>query len=88
MGYKTIDEMIEKIKEYEHLFQTSMPNDFCVHSDYLIDNLDEISFRKAYEQYRRIMQVLQLDMAKSPSEYGLIASDKKGIEKPAYSMNN
>jgi len=88
MGYKTIVEMIEKIKEYENLFQTSIPNDFHVHSDYLIDNLNETDFRKAYERYRQIMQALQLDMAKLPHEYGLIVCDKKGLEKPAYSMNN
>ena len=88
MGYKSIGEMVESIKSYASLFNTPVPGDFHVHADYLIDGMDELSFCAAYEQYRQRMLSLQLDMAEKPHEYGLIAYDKKGAEKPAYSMNN
>ena len=88
MGYKNIEEMINSIKSYADLFRTPVPTDFPVHADYLIDGMDELSFCEAYEQYRQLMLSLQLDMAEKPHEYGLIVHDKKGTEKPAYSMNN
>ena len=88
MGYKNIEEMINSIKNYADLFRTPVPADFHVHADYLIDGMDESCFCAAYEQYRQRMLALQLDMAENPHEYGLIAYDKKGAEKPAYSMNN
>jgi hypothetical protein len=88
MGYKTTAEMIEKIKEYAGCFEGQIPKQFTVHADYLTDGLSEADFNCAYEKYRRKMREMQSDMAAHPQDCGLIAYDKKGNEKPAYSMNN
>ena len=88
MGYKSIDEMITSIKDYAKHFQNPVPENFHIHSDYLIDGITEPEFCAAYEQYRQTMLALQLDMAEHPNEFGLIVRDKKDADKPAYSMNN
>jgi len=88
MGYKTVEEMVNGIRKYTKLFQTPLPSHFPVHADYLIDGMIEQDFCVAYEQYRQRMLALQLDMAESPREYGLISCNKKGEEKPTYSMCN
>ncbi len=88
MGYKDVSEMINQIKNYAELFKYDIPEKFPVHFDYLIDNINELEFCASYKIYQKIMYDLQLNMANAPVEYGIITYDKKGSEKPAYSMNN
>ena len=88
MGYKTIEEMTSSIKDYARNFQKNISDDFPVHPDYLIDGMNERLFREAYKKYQNIILELQLHMADKPQEYGLVSYDKKGMEKPAYSLNN
>ena len=88
MGYKAVDEMINSIKEYGNNFRAALPEKFDVHPDYLKDGLNEQSFCEGYHAYQTKMQVLQSDMCARPEDYGLIAYDKKGNQKPAYSMAN
>ena len=88
MGYKTIDEMVGEIKKYAKCFENTLPASFPVHSDYLVDGMTAEEFCRSYDEFRKIMLRLQLDMEENPSEFGLVTTDKKGNEKPAYSMCN
>jgi hypothetical protein len=88
MGFKTIEEMVSGIKEYGKNFYADIPEKFTVHSDYLTDELTEQFFCDGYRAYQKKMQALQSDMCERPEDYGLIAFDKKGAQKPAYSMAN
>jgi len=88
MGFKTIEEMINSIKEYGKNFYAAIPEKFPVHGDYLSAGLTEQFFCDGYRAYQKKMQALQSDMCERLEEYGLIAYDKKGNQKPAYSMSN
>ena len=88
MGYKTVDEMVNSINEYGNNFHAAIPERFAVHGDYLIGGLTEQSFCGGYHAYQSKMQALQSDMCARPDDFGLIAYDKKGAQKPAYSMAN
>ena len=88
MGFKTVEEMVNSIKEYGKNFHADIPETFAVHGDYLIDGLTERTFCEGYRAYQKTMQALQSDMYERPGDYGLIAYDKKGNQKPAYSMAN
>lgn len=88
MGYKNKEELINGLIGYSEYFKQTVPESFPVHADYLIGSLTESDFCKCYEIYRKKMLALQLAMAENPEDFGLIAANKKGELKPAYSMAN
>ena len=84
MGFKSIEEMLVKIKEYGRHFHEPVPENFNVHADYLINGLTERDFCSGYRAYQKIMQELQADMHARPEDYGLVSYDKKGNPTPAH----
>lgn len=55
-----------------------LPDDFPVHSDYLIDGITSYDWVAAYKQYQTIFHDMQEEIASHPAEYAIVKRDKTG----------
>jgi len=81
MAYKSAQEMIDMISEYNSEIE-EVPDVFEVHCDYLIDGMTAENFIVGYKAYHSLMKRLNTDMIATPEDFGLLSVDKKGVAKP------
>ena len=86
MAYKSVQEMLDDLEYYNSIIE-EIPKTFEVHDEYLIDGMRAADFIEGYRTYRDVIKKLNLEMLASPENFGLLASDRKGIVKPVNSMN-
>ena len=86
MAYKTIQKMLDAISYYNSVIE-EIPENFDVHTDYLIDGITADNFVAGYKAYRNLIKTQNADMVASPESFGLITTDKKDNAKPANAMH-
>ena len=72
-----LDDWITDVKGFCDGFE-SIPDEFPIHSDYLIDGIASNEWIAAYKQYQVIFRDMQAEIAANPDKYGIITLTKSG----------
>lgn len=77
MQYENMESLSKAISSYTKYFLT-IPNDFNVLEDYLLDGISKLDFNIAFKDYRDLITSIYDDMANNPVVYSFVTTDKKG----------